>query len=265
MGPEPAPLLPRWDILVRDDLEAMIEYHDLPCSWLQCMDNSLDPIHFEHLHGVFGNYHLKKMGRPPAMHPAKHVKIDFDRFEYGIYKRRLLEGEPESIDDWQIGHPILFPVILAVGEEHRPMLQIRIPIDDTHTRHLQYITKPREPNAERPVPPVHVDSLYAPDGRVIADNIPKQDELAWIGQGPITDRTREHLGQSDTGIILFRKVIEEQLDKIERGEDPIGVIRDRAINEPFIRIRRERVGYEAFQSSYDPLSDVERELAAAGV
>ena len=115
------------------------------------------------------------------------------------------------------------------------------------------------------MPPVHRDSLYDEDGKIFADSIPKQDEVAWVGQGAITDRTREHLGQSDTGIILFRKVIEEQLDKIERGEDPIGVIRDRAINEPFIRIRRERVGYEAFQSSYDPLSDVERELAAAGV
>src|SRR5690349_16973858 len=58
MGPQPTPLLPRWDLLVREDLEAMIEIHMLDCNWLQCMDNSMDPIHFEHLHGVFGNYHL---------------------------------------------------------------------------------------------------------------------------------------------------------------------------------------------------------------
>src|SRR5436309_12416468 len=113
LGPEPAPLLPRWDLLARDDLEATAEVHDLPCSWLQCMDNSLDPVHFEHLHAVFGNYVLKKLGRDPWLFPAKHVKIAFDRFEYGVYKRRLLEGEPEDIDDWQIGHPVLFPNILA--------------------------------------------------------------------------------------------------------------------------------------------------------
>lgn len=265
MGPAPAPLLPRWDLLVRDDLDAMVEIRELPCNWLQCMDNSMDPIHFEHLHGVFGNYHLNRLGREPAMVPAKHVKIGFDRFEYGIMKRRLLEGEPEDIDDWQIGHPVLFPNTLAVGEEHRPMLQIRIPTDDTTTLHLQYVTKQRDPNSGPKHVPVHRDSLYNEQGKIIADSIPKQDELAWVGQGPLTDRTREHLGVSDTGIILFRKIIEEQLEKIERGEDPIGVIRDRAINEPFIRIRRERVGYQAFQSQYEPVADVQRALAAAGV
>ena len=35
------------------------------------------------------------------MFPAKHVKIAFDVFEYGIYKRRLLEGDdPETSPDW---------------------------------------------------------------------------------------------------------------------------------------------------------------------
>jgi 5,5'-dehydrodivanillate O-demethylase oxygenase subunit len=263
LGPAPAPLLPRWDLLVRDDLDAMIEMHELPCNWLQCMDNSMDPIHFEHLHGVFGNYQLKKLGRPPAMYPARHVKIGFDRFEYGIMKRRLLEGEPESIDDWQIGHPVLFPNTLAVGEEHRPMLQIRIPIDDTTTMHLQYVTKEREPGAQPRTVPVRRVSLFNEDGKIIADTIPKQDELAWVAQGPISQRPREHLGVSDAGIILFRKILAEEMDKVERGEDPLGTVRDRAVNEPMIRIRRERLGYQAFQSTYDPRVDVEKELAGA--
>jgi len=249
MGQAPAPLLPRWDLLVRDDLEAAIDIHPLDCNWLQCMDNSLDPIHFEHLHAVFGNYQMKKLGRPPAMFPAKHVKIAFDKFEYGIYKRRLLEGEPENIDDWQIGHPILFPNTLAVGEQHRPMLQIRIPVDDTHTLHLMYVTKQREDRGPRRTPEVIVRSLYEPDGRtIIADNIPKQDELAWVGQGPISQRTREHLGASDVGVIMYHKMLVEEMDKVARGEDPLGTVRDRAVNEPMIRIRRESKGYDAFRS-----------------
>src|SRR6266700_2440030 len=92
LGPEPAPLLPRWDILIRDDLNKNVRITPLPCNWLQCMDNSLDPTHFEHLHGHYGNYMMKKLGRPPMLNPARHIKIDFDVFEYGIYKRRLTEG-----------------------------------------------------------------------------------------------------------------------------------------------------------------------------
>ena len=173
LGPQPAPLLPRWDALVRDDLDAVIAIDELPCNWLQTMDNAADPIHFEHLHAVFGNYQLRKLGRPPAMFPARHIKIGFDRFEYGIMKRRLLEGEPEDIDDWQIGHPVLFPNTLAVGEEHRPMLQIRIPVDDTTTMHLQYVTSQRPQGSPRRPVVVFRKPLFEPDGKIIADNIPK--------------------------------------------------------------------------------------------
>ena len=34
---------------------------------------------------------------------------------------------------------------------------------------------------------------------------------------------------------------------MERGEDPLGVIRDPAVNEPFIHIKHEEQGYQAFQ------------------
>src|ERR1051325_4224525 len=50
MGPEPRPLLPKFDLFVRDDVDRSIEITPLPTSWLNCMDNSLDPVHFEHLH-----------------------------------------------------------------------------------------------------------------------------------------------------------------------------------------------------------------------
>ncbi len=35
-----------------------------------------------------------------------------------------------------------------------------------------------------------------------------QDYVAQVGQGPMADRAQEHLGRSDTGIILFRKIWE---------------------------------------------------------
>src|SRR5579883_27279 len=247
LGPQPAPLLPRWDLLAREDLHASAEVHDLPCNWLQCMDNSLDPTHFEHLHAVYGNYVLKKLGRKPSLFPAKHVKIAFDKFEYGIYKRRLLEGEPETIDDWQIGHPVLFPNILAVGEESRPRFQIRVPVDDTHTMHIWYRTTPCQPGARGPMR-VKRSSPFNEDGKIIADTIPYQDMAAWIGQGPISPRHREHLGAGDVGVIMYHKMLVEEMEKVERREDPLGTIRDAAANEPYIRIRRERVGYEAFRS-----------------
>jgi hypothetical protein len=44
--------------------------------------------------------------------------------------------------------------------------------------------------------------------------------------GIIADRTKEHLATSDQGILLLRKMIQDSIDAVRRGEDPIGVIRD---------------------------------------
>ena len=38
-----------------------------------------------------------------------------------------------------------------------------------------------------------------------------QDYVAQVGQGPLTDRAQEHLGRSDIGVILFRKIWEREL------------------------------------------------------
>ena len=58
-----------------------------------------------------------------------------------------------------------------------------------------------------------------------------QDQTAWIIQGPITDRTTERLGVTDVGLIMFRKMIEEQIKIVEDGGDPMGTVRDERVNE----------------------------------
>jgi 5,5'-dehydrodivanillate O-demethylase oxygenase subunit len=75
---------------------------------------------------------------------------------------------------------------------------------------------------------------------VDAPGIIYQDEMAWIGQGPISDRENEHLVSSDRGVILYHNLIWENIEKVQRGEDPMGVIRDPAKNEPMITFKRER-------------------------
>ena len=71
------------------------------------------------------------------------------------------------------------------------------------------------------------------------DNVNGQDMMTWVTQGPIADRSNERLGVTDQGVILLRKLLEEQLERVEHGEDPIGVVRDLASNTPMIEIPRE--------------------------
>jgi 5,5'-dehydrodivanillate O-demethylase len=264
LGPEPVPLLPRWDILVRDDLERSIGVTRLPVNFLQIMENSMDPIHFEWLHAVYGNYVNKRQGKPPAMTPRRHEQIAFDVYEYGIYKRRLLAGEdPSTSEDWLSGHPVIFPYILAVGDHSRPTLQIRVPMDDTHTLHYWYRAEKLPAGAPRQtsIPLFEVPYVHK-NGRLVVETINGQDMMAWVTQGEISDRTTERLGTSDKGVILFRNLLLEQIEKVERGEDPMGVVRDPAVNEPYIAIGREKVALKAYEVRRDLTRAADREAIA---
>jgi hypothetical protein len=57
------------------------------------------------------------------------------------------------------------------------------------------------------------------------DSVLAQDHAMWETQGPIADRTTEHLSYSDRGVSLLRKVAREEIEKVQRGQDPMGVYR----------------------------------------
>jgi 5,5'-dehydrodivanillate O-demethylase len=68
------------------------------------------------------------------------------------------------------------------------------------------------------------------EGEFILDNIDGQDIMAWITQGPIADRTQEHLGASDQGIAMYRRILDREIRRVEAGLDPMATIRDPARN-----------------------------------
>ncbi len=106
------------------------------------MENSLDPVHTEWQHGKYQEFWEEQRGSKYAI-SRKHLKIDFAEFEHGVYKRRLLAGASEDSDDWKVGHPVLFPNILAVGSGGGKLwkmqtYQMRVPIDDENSMHYWY-------------------------------------------------------------------------------------------------------------------------------
>jgi len=234
LGPEPAPLLPRWDLLVWPGVLRDVGRALIPCNWLQIMENSVDPIHLEWLHGHHLSEVRRRLGLPaPTHYPRRHAEIGFDRFPYGIIKRRVLEGGSREDDDWQIGHPLVFPNMVRVGAHRQHRLQIRVPVDDTHTLHFWYCCwMPGEGAAVgQDEVPVYEVPFRDERGEFILDFVDGGDIMAWVSQGAIADRTRETLVETDRGIALFRRMLTEQLAAVAAGRDPLGVIRDPAHNE----------------------------------
>jgi 5,5'-dehydrodivanillate O-demethylase oxygenase subunit len=67
--------------------------------------------------------------------------------------------------------------------------------------------------------------------------------MAWETQGSVANREREHLGESDRGIIMFRKLLRDQIQAVRNSRDPIGTNMDPK-NDQVIQLVHE--GYSAF-------------------
>jgi 5,5'-dehydrodivanillate O-demethylase len=281
LGPQPAPLLPNFDLFVWKGVLRSVGQALVPCNWLQIMENSVDATHVEWLHGRFFGYVLEKQrpgGAQDVRHFSKHhVKTGFDVFEWGIIKRRVLEGQTEEDDDWAIGHPLVFPHMLRVGSSGRHTFQIRVPVDDTHTMHYWYNCYLPDDGVELPSQdsiPMYDVPFREQDGKYIVDFVDGQDIMCWVTQGDIADRSLEHLGTSDKGVILLRNLLSEQIELVRQGADPMGVVRDpdqnRLIELPqeenkFNAGERFRTGRNLSWDRYNPrLNEIQQLLQGSG-
>jgi 5,5'-dehydrodivanillate O-demethylase len=255
LGAAPAPLLPRWDLLVGDDLVRNVGTTIIPCNWLQCMENSMDPVHTEWLHAYLTQYLRDGKGEEVPLATdrrysvQRHEKIGFYPFTHGLYKRRLLAGQSDENDDWRTGHPVIFPTILrnTGGAVGGGTFQIRVPIDDTHTWHLLYraVDAPDGASLEDRINVTAYELPLLDDrGEYRLDITLVQDFMAWATQGPIADRTKEMLGASDEGIIMFRQLLDEQMAIVEGHGEPMNVFRDAEANERVV-VGAEQTQYQA--------------------
>jgi 5,5'-dehydrodivanillate O-demethylase oxygenase subunit len=226
MGPQPAPLLPDWEPFSWPNGFVQIITSVIPCNWLQCQENSIDPVHFEWMHR---NWSVRLKGET-GPYGKKHTRIDFKEFEYGFTYHRLVEDMPDDHERWTVGRIALWPNCLGPNQH----FEWRVPIDDENTLFVQWhftrVPHEREPYVQESIPTWEGPVTDPFTGRFISSHIANQDFIAWAGQGRITDRTKEALGISDRGVIMMRKQFFDDLKRIERGADPKGIIRDPSIN-----------------------------------
>ena len=229
MGPEPVPVLPRYDLWVRKDGRHRIYVQPvLDCNWLQPMENSVDPAHSRVLHADAA---YRRGDGPPIANTTRGLTdnveyFDFSELPIGIMKKRVSKNG--HVDE----HPLIFPNILRHGND----TQIRVPMDDAHTWVVFVNFEPSEDG-----------SIVEDEGELLVDylgpykepadcvhpfthftmrEVQYQDHMAWETQGPIADRSVERLATSDRGVVMFRDMLRREIEKVQRGEDPMCVVRD---------------------------------------
>ncbi|MEU6541018.1 aromatic ring-hydroxylating dioxygenase subunit alpha [Streptomyces sp. NPDC047000] len=233
LGPAPAPLVPMFEPFTWRRGFVQVILSELPCNWLQCHENSVDPVHFEWRHT---NYIVRESEPGSPDRGPRHSGLEFQEFEFGIVVARSAElttalaapvaptSRPETS-----GIACLWPNVLYTGSN----LEWRVPIDDTTTLNIvwHYSPIPTDmPATEQESIPYWYGPVVDDDGELLTSHILNQDFAAWVGQGATADRTGERLGRSDAGIVMLRKRLFADLERVGRGEDPQGVIRDPASN-----------------------------------
>jgi len=190
----------------------------LPYSWLNINDNCMDPFHAQVLHATFSTTHFV-----PEF--AVMPKVVFERIDGGvIYKarRKLDDGrEVVRVNTWIAPNITSVPNLqLTPGRSDR--LTIFVPVDDGHCRAL--VTMRVKPGFEgvfgkkgfgTPKPWTQMTVRERQD-------MPGDYE-AQSSQGAMPAHSEEHLVTSDVGISFQRRLLVQQIEKVARGEDPVGI------------------------------------------
>jgi 5,5'-dehydrodivanillate O-demethylase len=232
LGPEPVPAFPNYDILVRRDGKLTVQQRGkVDCNYFQAMENSVDPAHLQILH-----LETAARGRPVADTTRGFtddvVSFDFYQTSYGIMKKRTYTDG--RVDE----HPLIFPNILRQGNG----MEVRVPRDDTHTwifeirfwplENGEQLLEDYEPEVVPADPHKNPMGVMHPFTRHVMDRVDAQDYMAWETQGPMANREVERLSSTDRGVALLRNLMKAEIEKVQRGEDPLGVIRD--LDHPMI-------------------------------
>ncbi len=248
LGPDPAPLLPRWDVLVREDGVRARRATTVHCNFFQMIENSVDQHHAKWLH------------RTPSTPTWDDGEINPQVFDYGVlntYTRRVADGKRYAHVNF-----FVMPTMNKTGnvEEGHPgehqasssgeVMRWRVPIDDTQTMHFTVefgavvdgrpAAKIMKDDSETGLQETQ-PGVYRWDDSIAWFARGDQDRAAQESQGPIYDRSTEHLGATDKGVIFLRRLYKESIEAVQKGLDPLGVIRDPAKNEMIRLMPREDV------------------------
>jgi phthalate 4,5-dioxygenase oxygenase subunit len=228
--------------------------HRIDCNWAQSLEGAIDTAHSNYLHSADitpagtserSRWTLARTERPSQDGKPRIFTEDTPYgFRYAALRRPL--ADPETQNYVRVTHFVApFTAIIPLGDLQN--VQIFVPIDDEHTYMYNVkfsFERPPEERVRQLVPTDQSDgdfgtgrnhsNTWLQDRTAMKstsytgiDVIRNQDCAVQESMGPIYDRSKEHLGVSDTAIIRMRRRMLDSVRAFEDGAAPL------AIAEPF--------------------------------
>jgi phenylpropionate dioxygenase-like ring-hydroxylating dioxygenase large terminal subunit len=256
--PEHQPPLPDLEFALVEPQQRFVTKKLQQCNWAQACEGALDTAHFSFLHTPV------TVPEPASRHPLANATrwmkddprpvfhvLDHDA---GLLLAASRHAEPGDLY-WRVTQYLLPNHSLAPGSPTGGTYfgQTWVPIDDMSCWVYVYSWNPDRPLRDNEsrfipgVPSVHaeVDENWVPIrnrsndyliDRVVQkttsftgiEGISEQDAAIQDSQGYIVDRTREHLGPTDLGVVRFRRAILDALRGLRQGIEPPAASRPEA-------------------------------------
>lgn len=227
MGPpEETPEFPIYDSFTHPaDTKLVPLKLELPCNWLQISENAADPIHNAFLHVIVSG---AQFAPSFAIMPA----LEFVESPLGFIcsaTRRIKDHVFIRASDMIMPNVAQFiGGTNAVNQEDFAicayLTRWAVPLDDHHSLYIGFTSFNEKTN---PDGAIREETVGLGKLNLIGQTADRPyeerqrepgDYDAIVSQGVIANRQAEHLGQTDRGIILFRRLLARGIDEVARGE-----------------------------------------------
>jgi phenylpropionate dioxygenase-like ring-hydroxylating dioxygenase large terminal subunit len=243
MGPaEKMPLLPStlWFTAPRDHIEVVKFKNE--CNYLQALEGDCDHPHVTYLH---------RRGEGLETPEDTSPSFEVDHTSWGVRAvtyRRMNGGTRKMVRTNLFAYPFIGLIGGFTGANAREQMQYihpiyQVPADDYHTDRYDMIVDMVKPADGRyraeyshELNPdftkvANKTNNYLQDRSLmftsVYSGIPfgnhTQDAAVTESMGPIMDRSKEHLGESDGHIVAVRQGLFQAMETVQNGGDPPGV------------------------------------------
>ncbi|MBM2811127.1 MAG: phthalate 4,5-dioxygenase [Chloroflexi bacterium] len=247
MGPGEPPLFPAYEPLLADEGYRVSKKRLSDCNYLQSHEGNLDPEHLSFLHHGLPRREGNFYSAPPI------VRTEETPFGGRVYSIRPAPDGMRFVKTTCF----VMPNINATGPDHGGFqMGWHVPIDDfSHWRYSVGFrrTAPMDELARTESVSEIADGYrhvrnranrYLQDREAmktwsysgIGTSNGPQDACVQEGMGAIEDRTEEHLGTTDQGVLLARDRLLRAIQDVLAGRDPPHVVRDETSNHHDIRV-----------------------------
>ena len=253
LGKGTPPAFPAFDCFVAPSSHTFAFKGLFECNWLQALEVGIDPSHASYLHRFFeddspsesygkqfrGTSADSDVAITTVLREYDCPTIQVESAPYGLRLTALrdLGNAQTHVRVTNLVFPQAFVIPMSA---EMTITQWHVPVDDTHCYWYAIFTSFTEPVDKAQMRAQRLELYELPDYTSrrnrrneygydvdeqhretytgMGHDINVHDQWAVESQGPIQDRTREHLGTADKGIVRYRRLLKDSIRAVSRGE-----------------------------------------------